>query len=81
MTHRWQPKLVREGESVGEVEIEGIDTGKGWSPELSLDDAQQVEAVQEALRRGDLTAANQLSQMVPSHPRQPPQVKRSGLQR
>jgi len=38
-------------------------------PKLSLDDAQQVEAVQGALRRGYLTAANQLSQVVPSHPR------------
>jgi hypothetical protein len=63
MTHRRQTKLVREGEYVAEVEIELIDTGEGWSPYISLEDAQKLDAVREALRRGDLTAARQLSQV------------------
>jgi hypothetical protein len=61
MTHRRQTKLVREGEYVAEVEIELIDTGEGWSPYISLEDAQRLDAVREALRRRDLTAASKLS--------------------
>jgi hypothetical protein len=63
MTHRRQTKLVREGEYVAEVEIELIDTGEGWSPYLSLEDAQKLDTVREALRRGDLTAASRRSQV------------------
>jgi hypothetical protein len=63
MTRRRQTKLVREGEYVAEVEIELIDTGEVWSPYVSLADAQKLDAVREALRRGDLTAASQLSQV------------------
>jgi hypothetical protein len=61
MTHRRQTKLVREGEYVAEVEIELIDTGDGWSPYISLEDAQKLEDVREALRRGDLRAASKQS--------------------
>ena len=61
MTPRRQIKLVREGEYVAEVEIEVIDTGEGWSPYVSLEDAQKLDAVREALRRGDLAAAGKLS--------------------
>jgi hypothetical protein len=61
MTHRRQTKLVREGEYVAEAEIELIDTGGGWLPYVSLEDAQKLDAVREALRRGDFTAAGELS--------------------
>jgi hypothetical protein len=63
MTYRRQTKLVREGEYVAEVEIELIDTAEGWSPYVSLEDAQKLDAVREALRRGDLRAASKLSQV------------------
>jgi hypothetical protein len=63
MTHRRQTKLVREGEYVAEVEIELLDTGEGWSPYVSLEDAQKLDAVRQALRQGDLTAAGKLSQV------------------
>jgi hypothetical protein len=63
MTPRRQIKLVREGEYVAEVEIELIDTGKGWSPYLSLEDAQRLDDVREALRRGDITAAGKRSRV------------------
>jgi hypothetical protein len=63
MTHRRQTKLVREGAYVAEVEIELLDTGEGWSPYVSLEDAQKLDAVREALRQGDLTAAGKLSQV------------------
>ena len=52
-------KLVHEGKYVAEVDIELIYTDEGWSPYLSLDDAQKLDDVREALRRGDLKAATQ----------------------
>jgi hypothetical protein len=63
MTRRRQTKLVREGEYVAEVEIELSDTGEGWSPYLSLTDAQKLDDVREALRRRDIAAAGKLSRV------------------
>lgn len=57
MRKRHHTKLVHEGEYVAEVDIELIDTDGGWSPYLSLNDAQKLDDVREALRRGDLKAA------------------------
>ncbi len=42
MTNRRISKLVHEGEYVAEVEVELIYTGDGWSPYLSLSDAQKL---------------------------------------
>lgn len=52
-------KLVHEGEYVAEVEIEFIYTNEGWSPYLSLDDAQKLDDIRDALRNGDLNQAAQ----------------------
>lgn len=61
MRKRQQKKLVHEGQYVAEVDIELIDTDEGWSPYLSLDDAQKLDDVREALRRDDLKLASQLA--------------------
>jgi len=61
MRKRHHKKLVHEGNYVAEVDIELIDTDEGWSPYLSLDDAQKLDDVREALRRGDLKAASRLA--------------------
>jgi hypothetical protein len=52
MTCRRQTKLVREGEYVAEVEIEVLDAREGWSPYLSLEDAQKLDDVREACGKG-----------------------------
>lgn len=52
-------KLVHEGEYVAEVEIEFIYTNEGCSPYLSLDDAQKLDDIRDALRKGDLNQAAQ----------------------
>ncbi len=57
MNKRRHTKLVREGAYAAEVEVELIDTEDGWSPYLSLDDAYKLDAVREALRRGDIQTA------------------------
>ena len=63
MTKRHISKLVHEGEYVAEVEVELIYTDEGWSPYLSLDDAQKLDEVRESLRRGQLEAAARLARV------------------
>lgn len=55
---RRHTKLVREGPYAAEMDVELIETDDGWSPCLSLDDARKLDAVREALRRGDIQAAS-----------------------
>jgi hypothetical protein len=58
MNARRHTKLVREGQYAAEVEVDLIDTENGWSPYLSLEDARKLDAVREALRRGDIATAS-----------------------
>jgi hypothetical protein len=70
MSMRRHIKLIHEGQYAAEVEVTLIETEEGWSPYLSLTDAQKLDAVRKALRRGDLTQASQLArvfQLMPVH--------------
>ena len=68
MRRRQHTKLIHEGEYVAEVDVELVDTDEGWSPYLSLDDAEKLDDVREALRRGDLKAATQLARVYTLRP-------------
>jgi hypothetical protein len=63
MRRRWRVRLVREGQHAAEVDVELIDAEEGWAPYLSLADAQKLDAVREALRRGELKKASQLARV------------------
>jgi hypothetical protein len=63
MKKRSHAKLVHEGQYVAEVKIELIDTDEGWSPYLSLEDAQKLDDVRDALRRGDVKSASYLARV------------------
>ena len=63
MSKQRQTKLVHEGEYVAEVEVELIESSAGWGPYLSLEDAQKLDEVREALRWGDLITANNLARV------------------
>ena len=56
-------KLVHEGQYVAEVDVELLDTGEGWSPYLSLEDAYKLDDVRDALRRGDIKRATQIARI------------------
>ncbi|MCL4504094.1 MAG: hypothetical protein M1438_19900 [Deltaproteobacteria bacterium] len=58
MRKRHHTKLVHEGEYVAEVDVELIYTDEGWSPYLSLEDAQKLDEVREALQKRDLETAS-----------------------
>lgn len=60
---RLKKKLVHEGDYVAEVEVHLVETGEGWSPYLTLEDAERLDDVRDALRRGDLTAAAKLARV------------------
>jgi hypothetical protein len=63
MSHKPHIKLVHEGEYVAEVEVELIESTEGWGPYLSLTDAQKLDEVREALRWGNVNAANKLARV------------------
>jgi hypothetical protein len=63
MIRRRQTKFIHEGQYAAEVEVDVIETEEGWSPYLSLADAEKLDEVRAALRRGDLHRAGQLAQL------------------
>lgn len=48
---------------MAEVDVELVDSDEGWSPYLSLDDAQRLDNVREALRRRDLEVAGKFGRI------------------
>ena len=48
---------------MAEVDIELIETGEGWSPYLSLEDAVKLDDVREALRREDIDSASKVAKV------------------
>lgn len=63
MTKRKHTKLVHEGRYVAEVDVELIETGEGWSPYLSVEDAQKLDHVRQAPRDGDVSTASSLARV------------------
>ena len=56
-------KLVHEGDYVAEVDVKFIYTDDEWSPYLSLSDAEKLDTVRVALRRGDFKVASALARV------------------
>ncbi len=56
-------KLVRQGDYLAEVDVEMIYTDDGWSPYLSVSDAEKLDTVRVALRRGDFKVASELARV------------------
>ena len=63
MSTRRHIKLIHEGQYAAAVEVAWIQPDKGWSPCLSLADAEKLDEVREALRAGDLRRAGQLGRV------------------
>jgi len=63
MNKKQHTKLVHEGEYVAEVEVELIESAEGWGPYLSLEDAQKLDRVREALRSGNIGKASKLARI------------------
>ena len=63
MTKRRHTKLIHEGQYAAEVDVHLIDAEEGWSPYLSLDDAEKLDEVRKALLRQDLKRATELARV------------------
>jgi hypothetical protein len=63
MNKRKHVKIVHAGKYVAEVDIELIDTGEGWSPYLSLEDAEKLDDVRESLQKEDIATASKLARV------------------
>ena len=61
---RTRTKLVREGEYVAEVDVALVEDGTSWAPYLTVDDANRLDDVRDALRAGDLGRAARLADRV-----------------
>ena len=57
MRRRPHIKLIHESEYAAEVEVELCTSETGWSPYLSVADAEKLDHVREALRRKDFKSA------------------------
>lgn len=57
-------RLVREGDLLAEVRVNLLEDETGWSPYLSLDDANKLDDVRQALRQKDLDRASKLSDRI-----------------
>ena len=63
MTRRRRTKFIHEGQYAAKVDVELIESQDGWAPYLSLEDAQKLDEVRAALRRGDLLRASQIARI------------------
>ncbi len=63
MSTRRRTKYVLEDPYAVAVDVDLIEFETGWSPCLSLEDAQKLDDVREALRTGDLKKAGQLGRV------------------
>ncbi|MCP9472753.1 MAG: hypothetical protein NNA30_08490 [Nitrospira sp.] len=57
MKRQRRTKLVHEGRYLAEVDVELLVTDDEWFPYLSVEDAYKLDAVREALKKGDTTTA------------------------
>ena len=63
MSTRQRTKLVHEGAFAAKVEVDLIEDENGWAPYLSVADAEKLDKVRDALRRGDIQSAAQLARV------------------
>jgi hypothetical protein len=63
MSGKHRLKFIHEGKYAAAVNVNCIDADTGWPPYLSVEDAEKLDEVRDALRKGDLKRASQLSQL------------------
>lgn len=58
MNTRKRVRYIREGKYAAEVEVDLIEDDTEWSPYLTVEDAEKLDVVREALARGDIEEAS-----------------------
>ena len=68
MSERKGVEYIHEGCYVAEVDVTLIETDSEWAPYFSVEDANKLDRVRDALRHGDLKSAakeSRVFQMTP----------------
>jgi hypothetical protein len=63
MNTKVQTKLIRQGNYMAEIDITLTYTDSDWSPYLSLEEAQKLDRLRQALQQNDLHRAGQLARI------------------
>jgi len=63
MTNRHHTKFIHEGQYAAAVEVEWVESDTGWSPYVSVEDAQKLDEVRAALRTRDFKKAGRLARV------------------
>ena len=63
MTKKHHTKFIHEGQYAAAIEVDWIESETGWSPCLSVEDAEKLDEVREALKTGDLKKAGHLARV------------------
>lgn len=61
-------KYIHEGRYVAGVDVDLLEDVAGWSPYVTVEDACRLDDVRDALRRGDLSAAEELARVFTLEP-------------
>lgn len=57
MSTRTKVKYIHEGKYVAAVDVDLIEDDTEWSPYLTLEDAERLDDIREALAQGDVAKA------------------------
>ena len=68
MIRKQHTKFVHEGQYIAEVDVELLESEDGWSPCLSVEDAEKLDDVKKALKQGNLEAACKLARVFRAVP-------------
>jgi hypothetical protein len=63
MSTRNYTKIIHEGDYVALIDVELTYTDEGWSPYLSLEDANRLDDAREALKQSDIKSASKFGRI------------------
>jgi hypothetical protein len=79
MKKKYRSKLVHEGDLIAEVNVNLIETGEGWTPYISIEDAYKLDDVRDALRKGDIETASKFGRVFKMTPITIPSQKENNM--
>jgi hypothetical protein len=68
MNTRRRVKYIHQGKYAAEVKVDLIEDDTEWSPYLTVEDAQKLDDVREALVRGDIEGASEKARIYTLEP-------------
>ena len=67
----YEEKIINKrhsGQYIAEIDTDLIEEDAGWSPYLSLEGAQKLDEVRQAIRRADIRSAGRLARVYTPTP-------------